>query len=748
MRLLRFAPLLLTLVVTACSLSKDIANMDDLDDYAAYADKWAPNEDAFVAVQRLATPALNGKDWKSAADIFEQWKPRFPLMERRFTTIIGMLRGTTQPLEIRNLGGAINTSYNEIKPSVTSDGSRLYFARDDEENGRGGLDIYVAQYENDAWQPAQNLGERINSKEHETINGLSFDGTMILIYGGFHGHLGNGDNYYFEKTPNGWSPIRHFPVPVNGNSWDSDGFITADGKALIFTSDRPGGVGPRVPKGTAYHGSAAGNSDIWVAVKRGNTWMAPINLGAVINTPYCERSAFLHPDGRTLYFSSDGHPGLGKLDVFKSVRLNENSWTEWSEPVNLGREINTPEDDWGYKVSLDGKYAYFSASDRAGGLGQNDIFMIELPTEARPASEVASVIGRITDENGNPVGADIFVQDLKTGAIEAQLRSDPETGEFMLTVPQDGKELGIFFEKEGYYPDSRTLTMNPDGTLATNIGGDGSGRDGDGSGRDGSGRDGDGSGRDGRDGNGGDRNGRSGSDRDGSGRDGRGNDRDGAGRDGSGRDTTGMSGSGRDGSGRDGSRRDGSGRDGDGSGRDGSGRDGSGRDGSGRDGSGRDGSSRDGSGRDGSGRDGFGDGNDVARINFDVQLKSVASMMSQRDKYGQLLAQRVNNIFFDFNRWELRPESFFELDRLVRFLETNAAIAIEIGAHTDDVGTDEYNNDLSRKRAQSVVDYLISKQVASNRLKAIGYGESRPEAPNDTEENRALNRRVEFRIAE
>ncbi|MFZ1729691.1 MAG: OmpA family protein, partial [Bacteroidota bacterium] len=147
-------------------------------------------------------------------------------------------------------------------------------------------------------------------------------------------------------------------------------------------------------------------------------------------------------------------------------------------------------------------------------------------------------------------------------------------------------------------------------------------------------------------------------------------------------------------------------------------------------------------------RNGSDDDGGIANYNFKINLKSVESMTNQRDKWGDLLAQRVNNIFFDFNQWELKPESTYELDRLVRFLTTNPSIGIVIAAHTDDVGTDEYNIELSRKRALAVVDDLIKKGVDKSRLESIGYGEARPEVPNDSDENRARNRRVEFRIAE
>lgn len=592
------------LLINGCSLSSDVMKMDDSEDFEAYALKWAPSEDAFVAVQRVAKPAIDARQWEKAAAVFERFQPKFPSMQKRFSEIIGILKARESQLEVTNLGSGVNTGFNEIKPSLTPDGKRLYFASD-RPGGKGELDIYLSQFEDGKWSPAMNLGDRINTSEHETINSISFDGTSILLYGGFPGHMGNGDNFFFEKAEKGWSTIKHFPPMVNSKAWDSDAFFTPDGKAVLITSDREGVQGKRVSKGTPFHGSEAGNSDIWISFRRGNTWSPPINLGPMINTPYCERSPFLHPDGKTLYFSSDGHPGLGKLDVFKSVRLNERTWTEWSEPVNLGKEINTSDDDWAYKITTDGKFAAFSASDRPGGFGMNDIYITSLPVAAQPESKAVTITGTVLDENGNPIGANIMVQDLETGDIIGELRSDPQTGKILFTVPT-GKNFGIYLEREGYYPDAKNLDLR--------------------------------------------------------------------------------------------------------------------------------------------GYNPTGEGDDNFAFNFN--MKSLEALKTMRDKYGELLSQRVNNIFFDFNKYELKKESFFELERLYRFLEQNPDIRVKIEAHTDDIGSDAFNLDLSMKRARAVVDYLISKGLTTERLVPVGHGESRPEVPNDTEENRALNRRVEFRIAE
>ncbi len=135
-------------------------------------------------------------------------------------------------------------------------------------------------------------------------------------------------------------------------------------------------------------------------------------------------------------------------------------------------------------------------------------------------------------------------------------------------------------------------------------------------------------------------------------------------------------------------------------------------------------------------------------LNFNINLKSVAGMKSMKDSLGNPLAQRINNIFFDFNKSDLKPESTSELERLTRFLSTNPTLKIELSAHTDDVGSDAYNLELSERRARAVVDYVVAHGIAPARVRAKGYGETRPEVPNDSEENRARNRRVEFRIVE
>ena len=264
-------------------------------------------------------------------------------------------------------------------------------------------------------------------------------------------------NFYVEKTVRGWSEVNHYKSPINGFYFDADAMKTADGKAIIFTSDRPGCIGQYHEKGKFYYGHTWGNIDIYISVKTDSGWSDAINLGETINTPYCEYTPFLHPDGKTLYFSSDGHYGLGNLDVFKATRLNDSSWTEWSEPVNLGKEINSPNSDWGYKIATSGELAFFSIYDKPDGFGMSDIYSIELPKKAKP-NLVITIAGKITDPDGNPLEAEIKWNDLTLMKEAGEAKSDPQTGEYFIVLPA-GHEYSYNAEKEGYFGKSEHVDL-------------------------------------------------------------------------------------------------------------------------------------------------------------------------------------------------------------------------------------------------------------------------------------------------
>jgi outer membrane protein OmpA-like peptidoglycan-associated protein len=208
-----------------------------------------------------------------------------------------------------------------------------------------------------------------------------------------------------------------------------------------------------------------GNTDIYVSVKDSNgNWGKPINLGKTINTEFAERKPFLHPDGMTLYFSSNGRAGLGRMDMYMSKRLYEDSWTDWSEPINMGKEINSPGNERAAIVNTFGELAYFATAERPVTFGQSDIFTMTLPDHLRP-NPVAVIKGTVKDIDGNPINAKILWENLSNGRKVGEMRSNPETGEYFIIFPL-GKNYGFYAEKEGYFPISKNLDLtNKDSSM-------------------------------------------------------------------------------------------------------------------------------------------------------------------------------------------------------------------------------------------------------------------------------------------
>jgi outer membrane protein OmpA-like peptidoglycan-associated protein len=587
-------PSIIFLIFTASLYSQTI--IDDGQDPEYYENIvriFAPSEDGFIAVQHLAKPYIDKRDWKKAVKVFVDYKSKFPAMWERFDKIIAILLAPEEGIKMVNLGGAINTQYHEYCPVISPDMKKLYFTGRDREDGIGGEDIYVSEAKNGFWLLAKPLGGNINTESNEFINSISADGNILVLFGNYEESFGRGDNFYVERTAKGWSEIKHFPAPINSQWWDADAFLTADGKAILFSSDRPGGIGDYYQKEKYFHGMYWGNTDIYVCLREGDGWSkTAINLGPTINTPFTERCPFLHPDGKTLYFSSDGHYGLGKSDVFKSVRLSDTSWTMWSDPVNLGKEINTSEEDWGYKITTNGKRAYFSTINDMG-FGEEDIYYIDLPQNAQPDREVITVVGKVLDENGKPVDATIKWEDIDRLKEVGEAKTNPQTGEYFIALPV-GRYYAYYADVKGYYSTVNYLDLTSEKAFK--------------------------------------------------------------------------------------------------------------------------------------------------EITTDVNLVSVEELKNS----GKGI--RIDNIFFDFDSYELKEKSFEALNLLFKFMKDNPEILVEINAYTDNVGTDKYNLKLSQNRANSVVDYLVKKGIDDLRLYPTGFGKQNPVASNETEQGRALNRRVEFRL--
>lgn len=327
---------------------------------------------------------------------------------------------------------SINSPMQEYSPVMTADGNTIYFVRVVYDKAAGNSeDIYTSHRTKRGWEWAMPMTELSVPGSNEAMQSVSADGTQLIFFR-------NGLLYSTVKTEDGWSRPHTLPDNINVANWQSDAMITSDGRAMLFSAQKQ------------VENEVNTSVNIFVSLMDDNgEWGEPIDLGPTINTPGLERKPFLHPDMHTLYFSSDGHGSLGDLDVFKTTRLRDDSWTEWSEPVNLGAQINSPRQEWGYKISTDGSTAYYSNGD--------DLYMLELPLSMRP-NAVATISGTVRDETGRTVGVTIRWEDLDTHESIGQSQTDPANGTFYLVMPL-GKNYGYYIDDERYFPLSNNIDL-------------------------------------------------------------------------------------------------------------------------------------------------------------------------------------------------------------------------------------------------------------------------------------------------
>jgi len=335
-----------------------------------------------------------------------------------------------------NLGNGINSSDDEYWPSITADGQTLMFTRqtysDYYPKAMGSMqeDFYISTKSNGIWQKAYNAGEPLNTKSNEGAQTLSSNGKyMYFTACDRAGGLGSCDLYFSAFNDGNWSTPYNMKWPVNSTSWESTPSISADGTVLYFVSNRPGGFGGK---------------DIWYSrMKADGTWAVPVNMGKTINTEGNEMSPFIHFDGKTLYFASDGRPGMGGYDIYMSQMQDDSTW---SEPRNLGYPINTYNDEMGLVIDVTGKTAYFS-SNRENGNGK-DIYCFTLDESIRP-DPVSYLKGKVSDkETGKLLKADYELINLSTNKVTVRNSTD-EAGNFLVCLPS-GYNYGINVSKTGY----------------------------------------------------------------------------------------------------------------------------------------------------------------------------------------------------------------------------------------------------------------------------------------------------------
>ena len=520
---------------------------------------------------------------------------------------------------IDNLGKQINTEYPDYAPLISADESVIMFTSR-RSNSTGGEivgamyneDLYISEKDKDGnWSPAVGISEKINTKGHDATAGLSLDGLSLFVY------MDNGDRgnlYISNKLEDGWEKPKGVGKNINGKKTRETGAcFTFDKKSFYFVSNREGTLG---------------GTDIWRTDwnEEKEEWGEPVNCGDVINTNYDEVGVFIHPDGRTMYFSSKGHKGMGGFDIFYSIMNDDGTW---NEPVNIGYPVSTPDDDVHFVISASGKHGYYSSFREVDGMGEKDIYMITFlggkkepllstednllasitapikeeliqPKVAVSAKNLSILKGLVLDaETKKPVKSFIDLVDNGTQEHISEFNNDPITGKFLMSLPA-GKNYGIAAKSEGYLFHSENFDIPADA--------------------------------------------------------------------------------------------------------------------------------------------GFKEYEKVIYLN---KIKKGVSIV-------------LRNIFFDTDKYSLKPESKIELDRLIQLLTDNLNLRIEISGHTDTHGSSSYNQRLSEDRAGAVVDYLVVHGFGRERFEFKGVGEAKPlvtdaerdkmKSTKDRDDADAHNRRTEFMI--
>lgn len=320
----------------------------------------------------------------------------------------------------------VNSPYKDYWPSLTVDEQELYYTVQLSTNQKSPYgdviyqeDMFVSKKGTDGkWQVSKNVGVPLNTDDNEGSQSISANG-QFLFYVACNRKVdfGSCDIYYSERQGSTWTKPQNIGASINSEYWESTPASSADGRRLFFSS----GVRP----------DSKGGKDLYVSYKKEDgTWTKPQNLGDSINTKGNEYAPFIHPDGRTLYFSSDGWTGMGGQDLFYSRMKDDSTWTT---PHNLGYPINTAFDDFGLIVNASGKYAFFS-SNREGSQDW-DLYTFELYPEARP-NPVNYIKGKVYDsKTKEPLWASIEITELEHGASVFQSNTIMPQGSYLACIP-------------------------------------------------------------------------------------------------------------------------------------------------------------------------------------------------------------------------------------------------------------------------------------------------------------------------
>ncbi len=341
-------------------------------------------------------------------------------------------------IKITNIGKPINTEGFEYSPVLPSNENMMVYTYSGSkskggkqsmpgkpsEKGQFFEDVYVTYKDSvGKWKVPQPI-ESINTTGHDAVMNISHDGQKIYIYRNIS--LGNGDIYVSKLSGSEWGKPELIKG-INSKAWEGSVCLSPDESIIYFASERPGGLGGK---------------DIWFAMKQADgSWGTPKNLGSSVNTKFDEDSPFIHQNGKTMFFSSTGHNSVGGYDIFRSDLKDG----KWSAPFNLGKPINTTQDDKFYVVSPDGKRGYYS-SEKSSGIGGHDIYVVEPGMFGKP-TELVMLTGNVTLDN-KPVAAKIQVKTKNYKTDYAGIfNSNSVSGKYLINLPS-GYEYEITYSSD------------------------------------------------------------------------------------------------------------------------------------------------------------------------------------------------------------------------------------------------------------------------------------------------------------
>lgn len=341
-----------------------------------------------------------------------------------------------------SVGSAINTEFEELGPVISSDGNTLFFTRQNLLSTKSYDRIMQSDALGGVWVKAENTLGSVNGKFHASIIQISPDGKKMYVQGYFkNGKPVKGGISVSNLYGNTWStPIGIEIDHAKNKSEHISEYITSDGRILVTALE---------------NAHSHGGTDLFVSfVNADGGFSGTINLGKVVNTHGDEGAPYLCSDNQTLFFASNGHDGYGDMDIFMTKRLDE-TWENWSEPVNLGPEVNSSKWDAYMTVPANGAFAYYVSYK--GTVGGGDIFRIQLDESFKP-DPVIILNGVVKDlDTKLPLKAKVIYKDLKSGKVIGEVESDPTTGAYQVVLPYKS-EYAIYADAGDYF--SKRDTMN------------------------------------------------------------------------------------------------------------------------------------------------------------------------------------------------------------------------------------------------------------------------------------------------